>query len=73
MTRKPKSRCSGSGKLWAMPPVTDNLRAHLSADKDEGVWQALGGGFVLAPTNNVMPETPVENVVALYETVGAYQ
>lgn len=28
-----------------------------------------GGGFVLAPTNNVMPETPVENVLALYGTV----
>lgn len=31
-----------------------------------------GGGFILAPTNNVMPETPVENVVALYEMARAY-
>ena len=31
-----------------------------------------GGGFILAPTNNVMPETPVENVIALYETARAY-
>jgi uroporphyrinogen decarboxylase len=31
-----------------------------------------GGGFILAPTNNVMPETPVENIVALYETASAY-
>jgi len=28
-----------------------------------------GGGFILAPTNNVMPETPIENILALYETV----
>jgi len=28
-----------------------------------------GGGFILAPTNNIMPETPVENVLALYEAV----
>ena len=28
--------------LWALSPVTDNLRAHLSADDDEGVWRALG-------------------------------
>jgi len=28
-----------------------------------------GGGFILAPTNNVMPETPIENVLALYEAV----
>jgi uroporphyrinogen decarboxylase len=27
------------------------------------------GGFILAPTNNVMPETPVENILALYEAV----
>lgn len=28
-----------------------------------------GGGFILAPTNNVMPETPTENILALYEAV----
>lgn len=28
-----------------------------------------GGGFILAPTNNVMPETSVENIMALYDTV----
>ena len=28
-----------------------------------------GSGFILAPTNNVMPETPVENVLTLYEAV----
>ena len=28
-----------------------------------------GGGFILAPTNNVMPETPIENILALYEAV----
>ena len=30
-----------------------------------------GGGFILAPTNNIMPETPVENILALYEAVEA--
>ncbi len=28
-----------------------------------------GGGFILAPTNNVMPETPIENIITLYEAV----
>ena len=35
-----------------------------------------GGGFILAPTNNIMPETPVENIIALYERarmVGKYR
>ncbi len=28
-----------------------------------------GGGFILAPTNNIMPETPLKNILALYEAV----
>jgi uroporphyrinogen decarboxylase len=34
-----------------------------------------GGGFILAPTNNIMPETPLENILALYDAtnpVGRY-
>ncbi|HIQ05415.1 MAG TPA: hypothetical protein EYH31_06920 [Anaerolineae bacterium] len=30
-----------------------------------------GGGFILAPTNNIMPETPIENILAMYETAQA--
>jgi hypothetical protein len=32
----------------------------------------LGGGFVFNTSHNVQPLTPVENVLAMYETVGAY-
>lgn len=37
----------------------------------ERLCQVLGqdGGFILAPTNNVVPETPIENILALYEAV----
>jgi len=28
--------------MWALPPITDHLRAHLSLEDDEGLWQALG-------------------------------
>jgi uroporphyrinogen-III decarboxylase len=36
------------------------------------VWRALeagspGGGYILGTAHNVPPETPTENVVALYE------
>jgi len=43
----------------------DEVRAEVAR-----LCQALGqgGGFILAPTNNIMPETPVENILALYET-----
>ena len=28
--------------LWALPPVTDQLREHFGVADDEAVWQALG-------------------------------
>ena len=31
-----------------------------------------GGGFVLGPANVLLPEFPVENIVAMYETVSEY-
>jgi uroporphyrinogen decarboxylase len=44
----------------------DQVRAEVAR-----LWHVLGqgGGFILAPTNNVMPETPIENVLALYEAI----
>jgi uroporphyrinogen decarboxylase len=27
-----------------------------------------GGGYILAPCHNIQPVTPVENVIAMYET-----
>ena len=28
-----------------------------------------GGGFILAPSHNIQPDTPLENVLAVYQTV----
>jgi uroporphyrinogen decarboxylase len=28
--------------LWALPPVTENLRAHLVLEQDDETWRALG-------------------------------
>lgn len=33
---------------------------------------ASGGGYILAPAHNIQPDTPMENVLALYEAVGEY-
>jgi len=36
----------------------------------------LGGGYILAPAHNIQPDTPPENVVAMYkaaEKYGRYQ
>ncbi len=51
----------------------DEVRAEV-----ERLFGILGleGGFILAPTNNIMPETPVENIIAMYETaktIGRYR
>jgi uroporphyrinogen decarboxylase len=27
-----------------------------------------GGGYILAPCHNIQPVTPMENIVAMYET-----
>ena len=29
----------------------------------------VGGGFILAPSHQIQPDTPLENVLAVYETV----
>jgi uroporphyrinogen decarboxylase len=28
-----------------------------------------GGGYILAPSHNIQPDTPLRNVLAVYETV----
>jgi uroporphyrinogen decarboxylase len=33
---------------------------------------APGGGYILAPAHDVQPDTPIENVLALYEAVKEY-
>jgi uroporphyrinogen decarboxylase len=32
-----------------------------------------GGGYVVNPIHNILPEVPVENIVALYATAQAYR
>jgi uroporphyrinogen-III decarboxylase len=32
-----------------------------------------GGGYVVNPIHNILPEVPIENVLALYQTANAYR
>jgi uroporphyrinogen decarboxylase len=53
----------------AAPPEIEHSVVNLIRD------YGSGGGFVLAPSSNIEPDTPPENVVALYEAAlrhGAY-
>jgi len=48
------------------PGTPDDVRAEvrrLIADL------GAGGGFILSPTNSITPETPVDNIIAMYEVV----
>lgn len=33
---------------------------------------AAGGGYILGPSSNIQPDTPPENIVALYEAAQEY-
>ena len=33
---------------------------------------APGGGFILAPAHNIQPDTPIENIITLFETAQKY-
>lgn len=41
-----------------------NIEEHVKAAIDV---MAVGGGYILAPTHNIQPDTPPENVIAMYE------
>lgn len=31
-----------------------------------------GGGFIIGPTHNIQPQTPIENIMAFYDAVKTY-
>jgi uroporphyrinogen decarboxylase len=41
-----------------------DIEEHVKAVIDA---MAVGGGYILAPTHNIQPDTPSENVIAMYE------
>ena len=38
-----------------------------------GTLASDGTGFIIAPCHNIQPNTPVENIVAMYEAAGEYR
>ena len=32
-------------------------------------YLARGGGYIIGPTKSILPETPKENIIALFETI----
>jgi len=33
---------------------------------------APGGGFIISPSHNIQPDTPIENILAFYQSAKEY-
>ena len=53
---------------WLQRETPDEIARHVNALCDE---VGSGGGYVLAPCHNIQPDTPLENVLALYNAAAA--
>ena len=72
-----RTRDGGKLILWGSLSVTTTLPFGTVDDVKQDVERcfkvaAPGGGFALAPTSSILPETPLANIRAIYETVKEY-
>jgi uroporphyrinogen decarboxylase len=51
---------------WLQRATPATIEAEVNRLMDE---VGRGGGYILAPSHNIQPDTPLENVLAMYETV----
>ena len=51
---------------WLQRAKPSEIEAEVNRLMDE---VGAGGGYILAPSHNIQPDTPLENVLAVYETV----
>ncbi|HIQ21122.1 MAG TPA: hypothetical protein EYH34_07800 [Planctomycetes bacterium] len=51
---------------WLQRATPEEIRQEVHRLMDE---VGRGGGFVIAPCHNIQPDTPLENVLALYEAI----
>ena len=51
---------------WLQPATPAVIEVEVNRLMDE---VGRGGGYILAPSHNIQRDTPLENVLAIYETV----
>ena len=51
---------------WLQHAAPNEIEAEVNRLMDE---VGAGGGFILAPSHYIQPDTPLENVLAVYRTV----
>ena len=62
--------------IWYTPEVMQKLKMHFRCNEDHEIYKCLhidrilgeGGGYILAPRHAIQPVSPIENVLALYDT-----
>lgn len=59
--------------IWATPEVFAKLRDHFGNDTDiMAELHSDGTGYILAPCHNLQANTPVENIIAMYDEAWQY-
>ena len=51
---------------WLQRATPHEIKAEVNHLMDE---VGFGGGYILAPSHHIQPDTPLENVLAVYQTV----
>ena len=51
---------------WLQEATKDDIQQQVNRLMDE---VGRGGGFIIGPSHNLQPDIPVENVLAVYETI----
>ena len=51
---------------WLQRATVEEVKKEVNCLMDE---VGKGGGYILAPCHNVQPDTPIENVLAVYQSV----
>jgi len=69
---KKRTRDGGKLILWGSISVTTTFPSGTVEDVRREVERcfrvaAPGGGFVLASTSSILPETPLDNIIAMFE------
>jgi uroporphyrinogen decarboxylase len=55
---------------WLQHAIPNQIRAEVFRLSDE---VGAGGGYILSPSHNIQPDTPLENVLTLYRAIAEYR
>jgi uroporphyrinogen decarboxylase len=63
---------AGAIDVQGLLPVADSGTVEAEIRRMIDLLDGPHGGYVVAPTNSIMPDTPLENIEAMYRTASSY-